>query len=277
MEKESITKVCQMALKKKELLHVNPLQYIIRAALSGIYIGFAIVLCFRIGQFFYEVHSPATSLLNGIFFGLALILIIYGGAELFTGNTMYFTIASLKKETTWKDALMNWVTCYAGNLLGVVFFSVLISLTGLFDSISYDHLLLNIVSIKMSLPASELFFRAILCNWLVCLAIWIPMQAKGDAAKVMIIMLLVFTFFISGYEHSIANLSLFTLALAIPHADTINVAGVIHNIIPVTAGNIIGGGFFVGALYAYLTSKQRSLNVESPIVVRHINSNKNKI
>ncbi|MFH3675560.1 formate/nitrite transporter family protein, partial [Acinetobacter baumannii] len=91
-----------------------------------------------------------------------------------------------------------------------------------------------------------------LCNWLVCLACFLPSQVKGDTAKIMIMMLLVFTFFLSGYEHSIANLSLFALSLVSPHPETISFAGAIHNLIPVTIGNIIGGSVFVGMVYHYL-------------------------
>lgn len=92
------------------------MQYFIRAALAGIYIGFIIVLCFKLGNFFHIADSPATYLAASMFFGIALVLIIYGGAELFTGNTMYFTVATLRKETTISDTLRNWVACYAGNL-----------------------------------------------------------------------------------------------------------------------------------------------------------------
>lgn len=107
----------------------------------------------------------------------------------------------------------------------------------------------------------QLFVKGILCNWLVCLAIFIPMQMKEDMAKMFAMILIVFVFFASGYEHSIANFVIFSLALAVEHPDTIHVAGIIHNIVPVTLGNIIGGSLFMGALYTYLSSNKQSTPV----------------
>lgn len=98
MLEQGIADAIKLAQKKKQILDINPIQYFVRALLAGIYIGFIIVLCFKLGDFFHVVNSPATYLSASLFFGIALILIIYGGAELFTGNTMYFTISTLRKK-----------------------------------------------------------------------------------------------------------------------------------------------------------------------------------
>ncbi|AEH48289.1 formate/nitrite transporter family protein [Parageobacillus thermoglucosidasius] len=252
---EAVQKCKELALKKRSILERSLIQYMVRAALAGVYIGFALVLCFRVGEFFREANSPATYLVSGIFFGIALVLIMYGEAELFTGNTMYFTISTLQKETSLKDMLQNWLACYSGNLLGAVFFAFLISQSGVFDHIPKEHLLFAVTEKKMHATMMQLFFKGILCNWLVCLAIFIPMQMKEDMAKIFSMILIVFIFFASGYEHSIANFVLFSIALAVPHPETINLAGVVHNIVPVTLGNIVGGALFMGALYTYLASR----------------------
>ncbi|CAG9614009.1 Nitrite transporter NirC [Bacillus rhizoplanae] len=259
MLEQGVAYLVQLAKKKKQMLDNNPMQYFLRAALAGIYIGFTIVLCFKLGNFFHDAHSPATYLASSMFFGIALILIIYGGAELFTGNTMYFTVATLRKETTIADTLRNWGACYLGNLVGAIFFAALFYATGIFETISHSHLLNEVVGGKMGASTMHLFFKAILCNWLVCLACFLPSQVKGDTAKMLMTMLIVFTFFLSGYEHSIANLSLFTISLVSPHPDTISFAGAIHNLIPVTIGNIIGGSVFVGMVYHYLTITKSNL------------------
>ncbi|WP_335871648.1 formate/nitrite transporter family protein [Bacillus sp. 2205SS5-2] len=251
---DGIRQCTELALKKKRILEGSVVNYLVRAALAGVYIGFAIILCFKLGESFRLVDSPAIYLMTSIFFGIALLLIIYGDAELFTGNTMYFSISTLRKETSWRDLVSNWLACYCGNILGALFFTAIFIGTGLFSDISENHLLFYFAEKKMHGTTLELVFRSILCNWLVCLAIWIPMQLKGDGAKVMAMMLLVFTFFLSGYEHSIANFVLFSLALALPHPETITFAGMVHNILPVTIGNIIGGAVFMGALYTFLSS-----------------------
>lgn len=256
MLEQGLSYVVQLAQKKKKMLDSNPLQYFTRAVLAGIYIGFVLVLCFKLGNFFHMAHSPATYLSSSLFFGIALILIIYGGAELFTGNTMYFTVSTLQKETTVADTLRNWGACYLGNLVGAIFFAFLFYATGIFESISHDHLLNEVVAGKMNASTIHLLFKGILCNWLVCLACFLPSQVKGDTAKMLMILMVVFTFFLSGYEHSIANLSLFSIALLSPHPETISVAGAIHNLIPVTIGNIIGGSVFVGMVYHYITQQK---------------------
>ncbi|MBO9128469.1 formate/nitrite transporter family protein [Bacillus sp. 165] len=245
--------VVELAKKKKHILDTDPIQYIMRAALAGIFIGFIIVVCFKLGEFFNAANSPATYLVSSLFFGTALIMIMYGGAELFTGNTMYFTVSTMRKETTLTDTLRNWGAVYAGNFIGAVFFAFLFHATGLFEHIPHTHLLNKVVETKMTASSSHIFFKAVLCNWLVCLACFLPSQVKGDVAKMGIMFLLVFSFFLSGYEHCVANLSLFSIALLSPHPETVSFTGALHNLIPATLGNIVGGSIFVGMVYQYIT------------------------
>lgn len=145
-----------------------------------------------------------------------------------------------------------WVWSYVGNVLGAAVFAFLIYTTGLFDESSVNGFLLSVVEKKMHTPTMELFFRGILCNWLVCLAFFIPLSMKGDGAKMFAMMLFVFCFFISGYEHSIANMCTFAIALVLNHPGTISFDGVMHNLIPVTFGNLIGGGLLMGFMYYYV-------------------------
>jgi nitrite transporter NirC len=190
-----------------------------------------------------------------ITFGAAIILIAYGGGDLFTGNTFYFTYAALQNRIRWKEVFRIWICSYIGNILGAVAFALLIAATGLFRDNQVNSFLLSVVSYKMNAPSFELFFRAILCNWLICLAFFIPMSLSGDGPKLFTMVLFIFCFFISGYEHSIANMCTFAIALVLDHPGTISVQGMIHNLVPVTLGNLIGGGLLMGALYAYLNKK----------------------
>ena len=104
-------------------------------------------------------------------------------------------------------------------------------------------------TLKMNLPAWELFIRGVLCNWLVCLAVWTSARATGDAAKILLIFWCLFAFVGSGFEHSIANQSLLGLALFLPHEAGVSWVGFVWNQTWVILGNIIGGGVFVGTLY----------------------------
>ena len=263
------------ALKKRSYLKESKAKYMLRAALAGVYIGFGIMVSYRLGEYFFDSHSPGTPIVSSLFFGVALVLILFGGAELFTSNTMMLTFSSLKRETTWKDTVENWIACYSGNLIGALFFAVIIMLTGLFSSPEKSQYMMETVSMKMNTPAYQLFFRAIMSNWLVCLAVWIPLHIKGDGAKIGVTLLLVFAFVVSGFEHSIANMVLFSIALLIPHPDTISFAGGLYNLIPVTFGNIIGGAFFVGFIYVFLNVKhEKAVKSSSIPVAKAVNRNK---
>ncbi|MFF2482254.1 formate/nitrite transporter family protein [Paenibacillus sp. NPDC058071] len=252
MEVESLLKAEGLALKKQSLFRQSPLRYLARSMLASMFIGFGVIVAFKTGNFFYLEHSPFTYPMAALTFGAAIILITYGGGDLFTGDTFYYTFAALRRKMKWPEVLRMWMVSYGGNLIGAGMFALLIFTTGLFDDAKVNGFLLNVVSAKMNTPAMELFFRGILCNWLVCMAFFIPMGLKGDGAKMFAMMLFVFCFFISGYEHSIANMCTFAIALVLHHPGTISLGGMLHNLIPVTLGNIIGGGFLMGAMYYYV-------------------------
>lgn len=255
MEEQPLEHVLQLAHKKQKVYRFSKARFITRSALASMFIGFGVIVAFKTGSFFYTLHSPLTYPMAAFTFGAAIILIAYGGGDLFTGNTFYFTYAALRKKIKWGEVLGIWLSSYVGNILGAVVFALLIMATGLFRDNNVNSFLLSVVSYKMNAPAMELFFRAILCNWLICLAFFIPMALQGDGPKLFTMVLFVFCFFISGYEHSIANMCTFAIALVLDHPGTISVYGVIHNLIPVTLGNLIGGGVLMGALYSYLNKK----------------------
>ncbi|MFD1175530.1 formate/nitrite transporter family protein [Paenibacillus puldeungensis] len=251
METESLLKVEELALKKYKIFRQSQIRYIARAMLASMFIGFGVIVAFKTGNFFYLEHSPLTYPMAAITFGAAIILIAYGGGDLFTGNTFYYTFAALRKKLKWPEVIRLWVLSYVGNIIGAAVFALLIFLTGLFTDPSVNSFLLSVVEHKMATSTTELFFRAILCNWLVCLAFFIPMSLQGDGAKMFAMMLFVFCFFISGYEHSIANMCTFAIALVLNHPGTISFYGVIHNLIPVTLGNLVGGVILMGFMYHF--------------------------
>ncbi|WP_223067278.1 formate/nitrite transporter family protein [Paenibacillus caui] len=252
METESLLRVEELALKKHKMFKRSWIRYIARSMLASMFIGFGVIVAFKTGNFFYVEKSPFTYPMAAVTFGAAIILIAYGGGDLFTGNTFYYTYAALRKRLKWKEVFKLWGSSYFGNILGALVFALLIHLTGLFDSSSVKGFLLSVAEHKIEAPALELFFRAILCNWLVCLAFFIPMSLQGDGAKLFAMMLFVFCFFISGYEHSIANMCTFAIALVLNHPETITFSGVIYNLIPVTLGNLVGGVLLMGVMYYFV-------------------------
>ncbi|KOO51564.1 formate/nitrite transporter family protein [Viridibacillus arvi] len=252
MEKEPLSKIEALALKRLLIHRHSAIIYLLRAILASLFIGFGVIVAFKTGNFFYLEHSPFAYPAAAITFGVAIIMIYYGGGDLFTGDTFYYTYAALRKQMAWKDVGKLWVYSYVGNIIGAILFALLIYATGLFHDPSVNSFLVSVAKGKTLVPTFELFFRGVLCNWLVCLAFFLPYSVKGDGPKIAMMILFVFCFFISGYEHSIANLVTFSISIATQHPDAVTIAGIVHNIIPVTIGNLIGGTLFMASMYYYV-------------------------
>ncbi len=252
MENKPLANVEYLALKKLTVFRNSIFRYLLRAMMASMFIGFGVIVAFKSGNYFYAEHSPFAYPMAAITFGVAILLIAYGGADLFTGNTFYFTYTAIRGKMNWPEVFLLWLMTYIGNILGAACFALLIHLTGLYDDPTVSGYLLSVVDKKMHVPTAQLFYRGILCNWLVCLAFFIPMALKEDVAKIITMLLLVFCFFVSGYEHSIANMCTFAIALVIEHPESISYGGVIHNLIPVTIGNIIGGSILMACFYYFV-------------------------
>ncbi|WP_088073013.1 formate/nitrite transporter family protein [Gottfriedia luciferensis] len=259
MERDSIQYCIELALKKKKILDQSLFKYLARAALASIYISFILIVCLKLAELFRLQESPFASVAYPLVFATALIMIIYGGGELFTSNTMYFTFSTLDKKTSKMDLLKNWVACYSGNIIGAFIFAVIYLSTGLAKEFPADNFLAGVVDHKIHASFIHLFFKGLLCNWLVCLACFLPTRFKDDFAKIVLIFLLVFAFFFSGYEHSIANIAVFTLSYIMPHNVAFTFGDVLHNLIPVTFGNILGGSVGVGMAYYFLNNQKNSV------------------
>lgn len=254
MFKQNVEAIVEAAVKKKEKMNESLPRYFVSSMLAGAYVGLGIILIFSIGAPLAVTQSPIQNMLMGMSFGLALTLVVFAGSELFTGNNMFFTVSTLAKRTTVGDTLKNWTLVFFGNLAGAIVLSLLIVGTGLFKTAAPEHLIFAISAKKMNASIVELFFRGILCNWLVCLALWMANRTKEDIAKLVLIWWCLYAFIASGYEHSVANMTLLSLSLLLPnHPDTITLAGWFQNMIPVTLGNIVGGALFVGMAYWFIS------------------------
>ena len=257
MFKNEMQKIADASEKKIEYMKKSPLGYIILSALAGIYLGFGITLIFSIGGPIASAGGAAyLKLIMGASFGVALSLVIFAGSELFTGNNMIFAVSRLANRVGVGSIVMLFVMCFIGNFIGSAFLGWMVVEGGSLTEAS-QALALKVAAAKMALGAKEAFLRGILCNWLVCLAVWISLRTKSETAKLIMIFWCLFAFIGSGFEHSIANQSLLSMAMFLPHGAEISLAGFIHNQIFVTLGNLVGGSAFVGLVYWLATPSLR--------------------
>jgi formate/nitrite transporter len=196
-----------------------------------------------------ELGFGPTRLLGGIAFSLGLILVIIGGAELFTGNSL-IVLAWVDGRIDTAALLRNWSIVYVGNLIGALGSAALVHLSGTLDlnDGAVGQTAQAIAQSKVSLEFIPAFIRGVLCNTLVCLAVWMCFAAHTVTGKVFAILFPVAAFVALGFEHSVANMYLIPIA-ALQPGSTIGTMDLLGNLIPVTLGNIVGGGVLVALTY----------------------------
>jgi nitrite transporter NirC len=235
------------AEKKVAELQHNPRGFFAACVLGGAYIGLGIVLISSVGD-----HLPPSvqKLGMGLTFALALILVVIAGAELFTGYAMYMALAGLTGRVSRQQALRAMAVCWLGNMVGSLLVASLFALAGANGLLREPHsLVFALASSKMSAPPLALLARAILCNWLVCLALWMSGRVDSDIARCVVIFWCLLAFVASGFEHSVANMTLLSLAWIGHHFDAATLVSALYNLALVTVGNVLGGGLLVGGMY----------------------------
>jgi len=260
-----VERMIEMAKKKVAYFQLNPLGYLLLSAMAGIYLGFGICLIFSVGAPFWADGSAGFKLVMGASFGIALTLVIFAGSELFTGNNMVCTIGALARSITLKQVGLIFFWSFVGNLLGSLGIAWLMAQSGVVAQAPQSTLLLKVASVKMNGEAWELFVRGILCNWLVCLAVWMAARTANEAAKIMLIFWCLLAFVGSGFEHSIANQSILGMALFLPHGPDVTWMGLAWNQTWVGLGNMVGGAVFVGGAY-WLANPVRAQSSVLPAV-----------
>ncbi|MGI6405813.1 MAG: formate/nitrite transporter family protein [Syntrophaceticus sp.] len=219
------------------------------------------------------VGDGLSRLVGGLVFSLGLILVVIGGAELFTGNTLMVT-GWLEGKISGRQVARNWTIVYFANFLGAILIAWFFYLSGIWEM---NGTLIGAKSVmtasgKVNLTWTEALVRGILCNWLVCLAVWLASGSKDGVSKILCIVFPITAFVACGFEHSIANMffiptgillkgqaSVLSAVAPVLGTDTAGALSalanlnwssfVFKNLIPVTIGNIIGGAIFVGTFY----------------------------
>ena len=251
---EEFTKVTAASVSKVNFLKANKLGYFVSSMLAGAYVGIGIILIFTVGGYLSATESAVTKLVMGVSFGIALSLVIIAGAELFTGNVFVMTCGLLRKTVSWANAGILPLVCYIGNLVGSILTGALFYMTGLAAG-PVGNFIANTSAAKMSASFSNLFFRGVLCNILVCLAVWCGYRCKEETAKLIMIFWCLFAFISSGFEHSVANMTLLTIGLLAPGTAAVSVAGYAYNLLAVTLGNMAGAILFLAIPYHLISKK----------------------
>jgi nitrite transporter NirC len=239
--------------------------HLARSMLAGMYVGAAIVLIYTVGAAVSGPYPALVKPLMGVCFGGALTMVVFAGSELFTGSNLVLTLGVLTRRATVRDLLANWGWTWVGNLAGSALLAVIVVRSGVFNAEPFRSFVLKLVQTKMTLPAEQLLWRAVLANWLVCLGVWMAGRARSEPAKIVLIWWCMFTFITSGYEHSIANMCGLMLGLLLPHGDfpAVTWGGYAYNVALATAGNVIGGAVFVAGMYWLGSPESRAARAAS--------------
>lgn len=235
------------------------------ALFGGAFIAIGAVLATTVGTNGAEFPYGLNALLKGLIFTVGLILVIVAGAELFTGNNLML-IAVLNKKITLGKMLRNWGVVYIGNLIGSVIVALIMVMSKqyTFAGGAIGKTALTIANTKSGLEFWSALGLGIMCNILVCLAVWMTFSARTTAGKILAIIPPISAFVAAGFEHSVANMYFIPVGLfikafnpefAAQAGEFANLSWAnffVKNLLPVTIGNIIGGAIFIGAAYWFI-------------------------
>lgn len=255
MFNELLKKLGDAAVGKSNFSKKAKGEYLMASGFAGFYVGLGILLIMTIGGLLSTAGSPFTKIVMGASFGVALSLVIMAGSELFTGNNLIMMTGALDKRVTFGDATRVWTLSYIGNFIGSAVVGALFVMSGLTNGVAGEFII-KVSAAKMGGAFMPLLAKGILCNILVCLAVTCCIKMKSESGKLIMIWWCLFAFITAGFEHSIANMTIFAISLFMPHPETVTVMGMLNNLIPVTIGNFIGGALMLGGSFYYVGRKK---------------------
>ena len=241
MFRKDFDAVAEAAVKKLTFMSRSPVGYIAASALAGMFVAFGGFVSVTVGGLLTAAGSPWVKIAGAFAFASALSLVLMAGCELFTGNNMVMGMGVLAKRVKIVDAMKLWLVCWLGNYLGAWIASFLYYFTGLVTGPTAAYFAATAVN-KLSMTVPQMFIRGVLCNILVCLAVWCGYKLKSEAGKLIMVFWCIFVFMVCGFEHSVANMSILGVAMLDGSArfwDCVRQIGV------VTAGNMAGALLFV--------------------------------
>jgi formate/nitrite transporter len=223
------------------------LSLVMLGMLAGAFIG--------LGSLYYVIviSDPGLTgalqrVLGGAVFSLGLLLVVVAGAELFTGNNL-IAMAWADGKVSSGELLQNWVLVCAANFAGAVLLAAMVFLSGHAEQYAASYL--KIAQAKTSLPPVKAFFSGVMCNVLVCMAIWMTLAGRSVVDKAVAILFPISAFVAAGFEHSVANMYFIPMGMMLQAAagQPVELAGLARNLVPVIAGNLVGGSVLVALVY----------------------------
>ena len=240
MNYEDVQKLSNAAKNKIGLLNGNFLKYFLRAVMAGFFIDVAVIYSNVIGSVFSGSDPAWGKFLGAVVFSIAVLLISLVGGELFTGNNMVMAVGAFDKSVSWGDAGKVWLVSYLGNFVGCAIMALLFVGAGASGSADYFA---GFINNKLTITMGQMFMRAILCNFFVCLGVLCGIKLKSETGKFLMIVMCISAFVFSGFEHCIANMGIFVVSLGL--VDGLSVGLMLKSMLIVTIGNMVGGALLL--------------------------------
>ncbi len=249
---EIYTNMIQTSVKKANTPFIKSL---FLGIMAGIFIALAAIGAISIWGMNGDISIK--KFLGAAVFPVGIVFVVIAGSELFTGNAL-MAVALLNKKISLSKLLKNWTAVYLGNFIGSVFIAFLMYKSGIWiqDGTlnSMGEFSVSVGNNKVALDFMTAFYRGILCNIIVVLAVWTASATNSMIGKIGALWLPVTVFALSGYEHCVANM--FFIPVAMFHSTNITIVNLFQNLIPVTLGNIVGGAIVVPIIYFIIHSKK---------------------
>lgn len=233
-----IQKLSGAAVQKYNLSKNNPLKYMLRAIIAGAYLIVAVILSNMTAAVLYSTYPQFGRIAGAVLFPIGIIMIVFLGGELFTGNNLTMAVGLYDKKCTISMVFRVWILSYIGNFIGCFLMSVLFTGSGAGAALLTDYLK-SIIWSKLEISAVQMVLRGILCNFMVCIAVLAGSKMKTETGKIVVMTGAVMAFVIAGLEHSVANMGTYTIGYILLGGLPINL--LVKSMFFVTIGNILGG------------------------------------
>lgn len=240
MNYEDVQKIANASKAKITLLNNNFVKYFLRAVMAGFFIVVAMIFSNVVGNIFSADQPAWGKFLGAVVFSIAVLLISLVGGELFTGNNFVMAFGAFDKKVSWGDAGKVWLISYIGNFVGCLILSLIFVWAGASGTKDYFA---GFINNKLAIPVGEMFFRAILCNFFVCLGVLCGIKLKSETGKFVMIVMCISGFVVSGFEHCVANMGIFVTAYCL--VPGLSIGAMLKSMVIVTFGNMVGGALLL--------------------------------